>query len=396
MENKRSHPSLAIVSRQSSITKRILLGIASYVRNQESWVLCPFELEEESLSKKIQDQCVGTIIIDNGEFDEEEKLRITQSTPTVVIGGEETEMIPGVFRTDDHAIALIAANTFLDRGFHTLGFAGAMAYSEVRARYQSYMTELEKHQISPFVFSSNYHLGSMRSLKTNEDGPTRKRLTEWISDLPGPIGIFAADDTIAFEVFQAATRIGKRVPEEVAILGVNDDEFLCKITNPSLSSIRLPFERMGFDAAKLISKMIKHGGLLAPKGTVYQPIGLIARDSIKAVVVKDEVVRGALLFIQENYMNLINVEDILNELGVSRSLLERRFREEMGVTPLVELRRYRIEKARALLSDTNESIHDMGRRCGFASAIRFTTVFKEQVGMTPTEFRKRMLPVVRN
>ena len=396
MENKHSHPSLAIVSRQSSITKRILLGIASYVRTQESWALCPFELEEESLSKKIQDQCIGTIIIDNGEFDEAEKLNITQSTPTVVIGGEETEMIPGVFRTDDHAISLIAANTFLDRGFQTLGFAGAMAYTEVRARYQSYSAELEKQQISPFVFSSNYHLGSMRSLKSKEDAPTRKRLTEWIADLPSPIGIFAADDTIAFEVFQAATRIGKRVPDEVALLGVNDDEFLCKITNPSLSSIRLPFERMGYDAAKLISKMIKHGGYLAPKGTVYQPIGLIARDSIKTVVVKDEVVRGALLFIQENYMNLINVEDILHELGVSRSLLERRFREEMGVTPLVELRRYRIEKARALLSDTNESIHDMGKRCGFASAIRFTTVFKEQVGMTPTEFRKRMLPVIRN
>ena len=396
MENSSSHQTLAIVSRQSNITKRILLGIASYVKSNESWALCPFELEEESLSKKIQDQCIGTIIIDNGELDEEEKLNITQSAPTVVIGGEETDMIPGVFRTDDHAIATIAANTFLDRGFETLGFAGAMAYSEVRARYQSYSAELEKHNISPFVFSSNYHLGSTRSLRKKEDSPTRRRLTEWITDLPSPIGIFAADDVMAFEVFQAAIRVGKRIPEDLALLGVNDDEFLCRITNPSMSSIRLPFERMGFDAAKLISKMVKHGNSFELKGNVYQPIGLIARESIKTVVVEDEIVRGALLYIQENYMNLINVEDILHELGVSRSLLERRFRDAMGVTPLVELRRYRIEKARALLSDTNESIHDMGKRCGFASAIRFTTVFKEQVGMTPTEFRKRMLPAARN
>ena len=396
MENSHSHPTLAIVSRQSNITKRILLGIASYVKTNESWALCPFELEEESLSEKIRNQCIGTIIIDNGELAEEEKLRITHSTPTVVIGGEETEMIPGVFGTDDHSIALIAASTFLDRGFQSLAFAGAMAYSDVRARYQSYSTELEKYNISPFVFSSNYHLGSMRSLRKKEDAPTRKRLTEWITDLPSPIGVFAADDVMAFEVFQAAMRVGKRIPEDLALLGVNDDEFLCKITNPSMSSIRLPFERMGYDAAKLISKMVKHGNSFDPKGSVYQPIGLIARDSIKAVVVEDEIVRGALLFIQENYMNPINVEDILNELGVSRSLLERRFRDAMGVTPLVELRRYRIEKARALLSDTNESIHDMGKRCGFASAIRFTTVFKEQVGVTPTEFRKRMLPVVSN
>lgn len=396
MEKFHPHPSLAIVSRQSSITKRILLGIASYVRIQEKWALCPFELEEESLSQKIQDQCIGTIIIDNGEFDEEEKLRITHSIPTVVIGGEATKTLPGVLHTDDHAIAMIAANTFLDRGFQSLGFAGAMAYAEIRARYQSYVSALEKYQISPFVFSSNYHLGSMRSIKKKEDIPTRKRLMEWVANLPNPIGIFAADDVIAFEVYQAASRIGKRIPEELALLGVNDDEFLCRITNPSMSSIRLPFERMGYDAAKLISKIIKHGGNSPHKGFLYQPIGLIARDSIKTVVVQDEIVRGALMFIQENYMNLINVEDILHELGVSRSLLERRFREQMGVTPLVELRRYRIEKARALLSDTNESIHDMGKRCGFASAIRFTTVFKEQVGMTPTEFRKRMLPVIRN
>ena len=128
----------------------------------------------------------------------------------------------------------------------------------------------------------------------------------------------------------------------------------------------------------------------------YAPMGLIARGSTKVVVVGDVIVKAAVSYIHENYMHSINVESILEELNVSRSLLERRFRDELGITPLVELRRQRIERARALLSDSRQTIHDMGNRCGFSSAIRFTTVFKEQVGMTPSEFRKKMVPNVRN
>lgn len=397
MLKKSSHSTIAIISRQTGVSKQILLGIASYVKAHEKWALCLYDFEDKSLVENIRDNCIGAIIVDSGCLESTRKLEIYNTVPTIVVGGEDLDLPNNVLKTDDSAVAKIAANTFLDRGFQSLAFAGAMASADVRGRYRFFIDELEKHNLIPFVFSSHYHLGSIKSIRNGEEGPTRKRLLEWLASLPKPIGIFAADDSLAFEVYQAATKIGILIPEELALLGVNDDGFLCKITNPSLSSIRLPFEKMGYDAAKLLKKLIKRGEQYNNQPeSLYLPIGLIARDSIKTVVVTDKIVRSAIIYIQENYINPINVEDILDELGVSRSLLERRFRDEIGITPLVELRRQRIEKARALLSDTNESINDMGKRCGFSSAIRFTTVFKEQVGMTPSEFRKQMYPVIRN
>jgi LacI family transcriptional regulator len=392
MSKTSQSPTVAVIAEEAGYAKRMLLGVAAFLREHEGWLLqlvAPTDAAVEDALKRIEP--TGLLIFDcflNARMSE----RIASlQLPVVSSGCEGVDFRHQLLRIDAGAIGGIASKTFLDRGFRNIGFVGALAQGETRLRYEAFRSRLEMAGVSPLLFIANTTPGQTAEGSELESAPTRARLARWLDQLPKPAAVFASDDRMAFEVHLCCTRLGIRIPDQVALLGVNDDAFLCRIANPNLSSIRLPFERMGYDAAKCLRKMMR-GAVDVKVPLVYEPVGLIVRDSTKQVVVEDVMVRDALIYIQENCMRPVNVEDILDALKVSRSLLERRFKEAIGVTPLVELRRQRIELARALLSDTTEPIQDLGARCGFSSPIRFTTVFREQVGMTPSEFRKLMIP----
>ncbi len=386
--------SLAVICKPSTTTKRILLGIASYVHNHLDWNLSPFESESDVVACGAESQYIGAIVIDDRSLNTESLRLLGNKLPTIVIGTCSDMPPTKRITVDVKAVAKLAVATFLDRGFQSMAYIGESNHYNSTILKTFVCDELRKRGITPFVFMGN----STASVADGNSEAKRHNLTRWLASLPDETGIFAADDSLAFEVYKIANRLGKSIPTELAILGVNDDDLLCSIANPSISSIRLPLEKMGHDAAKMMKTFVSESKEYSSTLDYchYAPMGLIARGSTKVVVVRDAVVKAAVCYIHENYMKSINVESILEELNVSRSLLERRFRDELGITPLVELRRQRIERARALLSDSKETIYDMGKRCGFSSAIRFTTVFKEQVGMTPSEFRKQMVPNVRN
>ena len=380
------------------MSKRVLLGIASYLERFDSWNLAPFEridtLDVEATKRNFS----GAIIINDCAGREFTIQGLKQKLPVVLVGCGSCEKTVPTLTVSEKSVAKVAVMAFLDRGFQSIAFVGEMQNESSRELQNAFSDELRRNGIAPFIFMTQA-LPTQSGVAEGNQLVMRRRLVEWLASLPKETAIFAADDGLAFEVYKAASQLNLRIPEEISILGVNDDELMCRIMNPSLSSIRLPFEKMGHDAAKIIKEGVSsvdyHPSNPGNLRKNYEPMGFIARGTTKVIVAKDPVVKAAVNFIHENFMNPINVESILDELNVSRSLLERRFRDELGVTPLVELRRQRIEKARAMLSDTNERIHDMGKRCGFSSAIRFTTVFKEQVGITPTEFRKQMLPEAR-
>lgn len=384
--------SLAVVCKHSTMSKRILLGVASYLNSSDYWSIAPFEKLEDMQSTDIVEHYSGLIVVDEKLPDIDLLEVVSKRLPVVYLGCSEHSFHCPELRINEKEVARIAAMALLDRGFHSIAFVGEAQNSCSKQLQTAFSNELRDNGIAPFIFMS--HTSPVQDgLMDGNQKVMRRRLSGWIESLPRQTAVFAADDALALEVYKAASRLNYAIPYDIAILGVNDDDLFCKIMNPSLSSIRLPFEKMGHDAAKMVLSEIPNGTQDAQKlNKVYKPMGFIARGSTKVIVAKDPIVKAAVNYIHDNYMHPINVENILEELDVSRSLLERRFREELGVTPLVELRRQRIERARAMLSDSNERIHDMGRRCGFSSAIRFTTVFKEQVGITPTEFRKQMLP----
>jgi AraC-like DNA-binding protein len=310
----------------------------------------------------------------------------------VLVGCDGSEAYGHSFLIEPEAVATIAAKTLLDRGFRNIAFAGALAMGESQRRYDHFRRKLETHGVNPLLFTSHAVPGQTSGQvhrKRHRPGPG------------SPVGWKVWKNPWAFLPRMTAWRLRFTVPAR-GWGSAYRKKSLCweSMTTPCCAGSPIPTLQASdcrMNAWVMmppapLRKLIRNGDIIQKSPMVYEPVGLIVRESIKQVVVQDPVVRDALIYIQENCMRPVNVEDMLGALQVSRSLLERRFRDAIGVTPLVELRRQRIELARALLSDTQEPIQDLGARCGFSSAIRFTTVFKEQVGMTPSDFRKQMIP----
>jgi LacI family transcriptional regulator len=289
----------------------------------------------------------------------------------------------------DHSeIGRMAAQHLNGRGYRQYAFVGGIDHDHAKQRYLAFREQLSSSELNLHLFSESFPPGGTIRPSDPITRRYRERFALWLEALPKPIGLFAVDDWMAYETHLACRKLGLRIPNDVAIVGVNDDDITCQMATPRLTSIRLPWERIGMEAGKLLLERIQ--GLSEATSRVLSPVGLVARESTNAFAVKDKVVEQALRYMQKESIRPIRVEEVLKHVGVSRSLLERRFRGEIGRTPLVELRRQRVERARGLLADTELAINRISELCGFASNIRFTTVFREQVGITPTEFRSQM------
>jgi LacI family transcriptional regulator len=181
---------------------------------------------------------------------------------------------------------------------------------------------------------------------------------------------------------------GLRVPEDVCVLGVDNDELLTQISHPPVSSITLQTEKIGFESARLLDRLMRcptthKQVILVPPG------GVIARQSTNLLAIEDQTVLTALRYIREHIHERISVEDLMEVIPVNRRFLERRFREHLGRTPLQEIRRVRIETAKKLLSETDLAMPAIARRSGFSNAERLSSVFHSMTGMTPTQYRRQ-------
>lgn len=380
MKNK-----IAVFSQFQGIGQKILIGVANQFQQRSDWIMVPFPiLPSSDVIDFCDDDYEGIIVIDPTEsfsnsFGE-------RSIPTINVFSNKEFGGATAISVDHEEIGQMAAQHLIGRGFKNIAFVGGIETEVAKRRYQSFKSNLNESDVSLHLFAESFpETSGSETEKGNANFVSR--LSAWVEALPKPIGVFALDDWKAFTTQLACRKLGIRVPEDVALIGVNDDELACQISMPCLSSIRLPLEKMGYESVEAIISLIKNG---KAESKVLKPVGLVTRESTNTFAVSDQVVEKALKFMQQESTKPIRVEEVLKHVGVSRSLLERRFRGEIGRTPLVEMRRQRVEKARALLADTELAINKISEMCGFASNIRFTTVFREQVGITPSEFRMQM------
>ena len=212
-------------------------------------------------------------------------------------------------------------------------------------------------------------------------------IARWVAELPKPVGIFACTDQLGFWLLDACRRAGVAVPEEVAVVAAENDETLCTMAAPPLSSVAFDGERIGFEAAALLDRLMR--GEPAPTAPVLvPPRGLIARHSSDVVAVDDPDVAAALRYIREHACHGIGVGDVLKRAGLSRTLLERRMREAIGRTPGEEINRVRFGEVRRLLDSTDLSLAAIARRCGFEHPQYMAEAFKKHFGMTPGSYRQ--------
>jgi len=287
---------------------------------------------------------------------------------------------------DCGAAGELAAQHFLERGFHHFAFAGCSNSACSGQCLQGF---------ARVVRGMDYALASTCDIAAGGDlwqmcrcAEHDRRLSAWLAALPRPVGVMTCSDVVGIMAAEAARAASLRVPEDVAIVGFGDDELLCELASPPLSSVKIPSERMGYEAAALLERLL--AGNPAPAAPVtLPPIGVVARASSDLMPFADPVLAAAVRFIRQHAHEGIGVTDVLRQVSVSRRSLERRFRDTLHRSPLDEIKRARIQRARELLGGTDLSLPAVARGAGFANAQWFSVVFRKETGLAPMMYRRQ-------
>ena len=180
------------------------------------------------------------------------------------------------------------------------------------------------------------------------------------------------------------------MPEEVALVGVDNDDLLCELARPALSSVALPAERIGFEAARLLDQLLtRPRARSVGQPLLLAPLGVVTRRSSDVLAIDDPEVAAAVRFIREHAYEPIQVKDVLGEVPVSRRTLERRVRAALGYGIWEEIRRAHMERGRALLAETEMPMSEVAKHAGFSDARQLSVVFRQETGLTPTDYRRQ-------
>ncbi|MFM8378861.1 MAG: substrate-binding domain-containing protein, partial [Planctomycetia bacterium] len=212
-------------------------------------------------------------------------------------------------------------------------------------------------------------------------------VARWVQSLPKPIGIFACTDQLAFWLLDACRRAGVAVPEEVAVVGAENDETLCTMARPQLSSVAFDGERVGYEAAGLLDRLMA-GEAPPAEQMLVPPKGIVVRQSSDIMAIEDPQVAAAVRYIREHACHGINVNDVVKHVGLSRTLIERRMRQAIGRTPGEEIVKVRFGRVRQLLAETDLALAAIADRCGFEHPQYMAESFKKHFGITPGAFRQ--------
>ena len=365
--------------------REIIRGIMSFARTQPSWVIRRESPKTSIVPWLMQWQPHG-LISHIEDMEMLEKLR-PLTAPWIDLTTRYPGDEPPPIWQDDRKVGQIVAEYFYAKGHRHFAYVGFRVHKYSIERQTGFDIAVAK-------------LGGHCDLFLREELPAqptakhdwttdRKRLIAWLIALPKPVGILACHDVAGAEIIEACEQCGLSVPEQVAVVGVEDDDLLCFTTQPHLSSVRMPNESIGFRSAEHLHRVLTGK---KPRKIILPPIGVVTRGSSDLVAVEDRVVSSALKFIHAHLHEPIRVESVLEKVPVSQSVLERRFREVLGRTPLAEIRRLRIERAKLLLADTKLPMTRIAEQCGFNSTVRFSMVFHELAGVTPTGYREAMAP----
>ena len=220
-------------------------------------------------------------------------------------------------------------------------------------------------------------------------------ITDWLQSLPKPIGIMACDDNQGNILLQACELCGFHVPYDVAVIGVDNDEILCGMSNPAMSTINVDIERGGYDTAAMVDRMVKDPSYMG-EDIVLRPLSVIERLSSSVFATNDKEILMALKFIHANIDSRIQVTDVLKAVPLSRRLLEQRFKKMTGFTVYNYISYQRITRFAQLLISSSDSISDIAARMDEFDTKSISRRFKELKGCTPTEYRKKKMRKLRN
>jgi len=385
-------PQVALLLETSTEYGRgLLLGIVRYSRLHGPWSLyvAPGHLEQPLPKAK---SWSGTGIIARIRSPRMAELIQATGLPFVASSLDESRSPAegdkfGEIRTNSAAIARLAAAHLVERGlrhFAFCGFVGCAWSARREETFSRFLTDQGFDCHTHRIELSNWMQQPNWIENWEHEQPV---LVDWLKSLPKPVGLMACNDICGREVLQACAVAGLRVPDDVAVVGVDNDEMMCELSNPPLSSVALDLEKAGYEAARLLDGLMS--GHWSEERVVWvEPTYVVARQSSDVIAQDDASVAFALRFIKNNAAQPIGVQDVVEQVGLSRRTLERRFARAVGHSILSEITQCRLERAKRLLLETDLPSFRVAAASGFGSVKSFNRVFRRAVGVAPKDFRR--------
>lgn len=326
----------------------------------------------------------GLIAIPNSEQQLQALLGV--GVPVVNVGSRIIDPRFASVACDSQAIGRMAAEHLIECGLRNFLFLSELRWENEQLRYQAFDSTIRDCGLHCAPLRLEVH----ETIAVDASGhykPDLDLIADALDSATKPVGVCAPNSGLARLVVEVALECGLRVPDDVAVLGVNDDPLICESTVPHLSAVVQPAEKIGYQAAvRLDALMSGSGSDTAPEFLL--PVGVAGRESTNLLAVADDDIRNALRFIREHAQDPVEVADIAAHVAVSRRTLETKFRATLGRTPAHELRRVRIELAKKLLAETSDPITSIVFATGFNSRQVFSSLFRRETGWTPSEYRR--------
>ena len=393
-----SIPKVIITADTSRVSgRRLIRGIAMYARLHGPWLFNRQPMfNQYQTGSKISKSEVKTllqfkkfnpdgIIANNVNNKEQFDHILNVGVPMVIIGDyipEETSSRYIRIYSDPEAIGKLAAEHLLDRGYKNYAFCGYDFINWSHARGNAFSKVLAENG-----FQTHYYV--------QPKSPSKRRweneqyiMAKWLQSLPKPVGVMASNDDRAQQVIEACKIENLHVPEQVSVLGVDDDEFVCDLTEPPLSSVLLDNEKAGFEASRLLHNMMEFENI-PNQEIIVTPTHIVTRESTEILAIDDPQVALAVRYIRQHCKGLIQVSDVVNVVALGRRTLEERFNKIIGRSIFNEITRCRINKISEALLESNKSISELALDFGYPDEAHISRYFRRTQGVTPLEYRKR-------
>jgi len=366
---------VCIDTRDGAGRKR-LHGVAQYAR-QHGWRMMLVRRPDREAAqevRRLRPHGIVAYVADRWLVD----VARRQKVPLADTAHGELE-VPMMITLDSEAVGRLAADHFLGMGLQHFGYCGVRGRVASADRRTSLTGHLAAHGHELLAFSQAVAEGESHL----------EPLMRWLQSLPKPVGVLAFDDKLGERVLTACRWAGLSVPEQVAVLGIGDDELMCEVSWPSLSSISFPTSRLGYEAAEMLDAAI---GVRRTMELVrkIEPTGVTVRASTDTLAVADPLIRAAVAYIREHAGEPIGVKHVTMALDVSRRTLDRRFVDLLGRTVHDELAAVRMQIARKLLSEGDRPIAQIAESCGYATAASFSRAFHQSLGCWPSDYRNQV------
>jgi len=381
---------ILLISTARSYERGILRGICQYTKLKGPWVVYhPLHVYlEPKRHKDLLDQMVafeadGIIMREQCRSEDNDTI-LKMKIPTIVspfTNNRRFSRLP-LLRADSDEVGKTGAQYLIDHGYHAFGFCGYPTMPWSKQRGHAFCQSVSDVGCDTFVYRS----GSNSTLNTSED--ELSLLVDWLHGLQKPIGIMACNDDRARQLCEACKVAGYNIPDEIGIMGVDNDEMVCSLNTPLLTSIALNTEKCGYQAAQLLDEWIQTKK--KPKQTIsLVPTHVVSRQSTDIIHIEDPAVAQAIRFIRDYSARPINVADVLNAVSVSLRTLQYRFHKVLGRTIHEEITRARMERVAQMLVQTDLSIKKIAIDLGYSGPKHIARVFRHEKGMTLAEFRTK-------